>query len=151
MRLIKISFILIALVVTNITIAQISQTNYVANQVLVKDCQTGATKIDFGAGNKAVIVYYVDHNGIEWVAITLGTEVVYEVEVVNTEIDHPSSYIDVETKQGGVISKGNCVGTISIFRVYNKEKNRKIPEFIRTQVNGADVAFEFHGIIQLKN
>ena len=49
------------------------------------------------------------------------------------------------------MSNGNCVGTISIFRVYNKEKNRKIPEFIRTQVNGADVAFEFHGIIQLKN
>lgn len=151
MRLIKISFVLIALVITNITIAQISQTKYVANQVLVKDSQTDVIKADFGARNKAAIVYHVDRDGIEWVAITLGTEVVYEVEIVNTEIDHPNSYIDVEIKQGGIMSNGKCIGTIAVFRVYNKEKNRKVPEYIRTQVNGSDVAFEFHGIIQLKN
>lgn len=128
-----------------------SQVNkYVANQVIVKDVNTDEVVQDFGVGQRAVIVYYIGEDNIEWIGVTLGHTTVYQIQAVQTIVDYPEKGIKIEMKRGGVMENSEVVGTISVFRLYDLENNKVVPELIRTKVDNADVVFEFHGIVAIE-
>ena len=121
---------------------------YIFHQVVVKDVKTDRIINDFGSGSKGIIIYYKDDKN-EWITIGINDELGYEIKVVQTIIDHPDENIKVEMKKGGIIKDGKFIGAISVFRVFNLSKNKVIPEFIRTYVDGADNAIEYQGIIEI--
>lgn len=133
-----------------IATAQTSVQKFVYHQAIIKDVATDKVVEDFGYGNKGVILFYKKGNS-EWISVSLGTEEVYSIKVVQIINDFPNKDIKVEMSKGGVMKDDQCIGTIAVFRIYDLTKNKSIPEFIRTQVDNASIAFEFNGIIRIEN
>ena len=121
-----------------------------AAKALVKDANTDELIEDFGYGNKGVIIYLIE-NDVEWISITLGTEEAYTVKVVQTINDYPEKDVHVEMKKGAVVKNNQIVGAISVFRVFDFTKDKINPAFFRTQVDGANIVFEFHDVSKINN
>lgn len=54
-------------------------------------------------------------------------------------------------KKGAVVKNNQVVGTISVFRVFDFTKDKINPAFFRTQVDGANIVFEFHDVSKINN
>lgn len=134
----------------SVSSAQSFSEKYIYRQALVKDANTDELIEDFGYGNKGVIIYLTE-NDVEWISITLGTEEACTVKVVQTINDYPEKDVHVEMKKGAVVKNNQVVGTISVFRVFDFTKDKINPAFFRTQVDGANIVFEFHDVSKINN
>ncbi len=118
--------------------------NYKYLNAKVVDSKTDEVIEDFGYEIPGVIVF-IDDNGTQRVGVSLGTEMVYNITIVDTFVEYPAKDIKIETLLGGVIMDNNT-GTISVSRTWDLSKDKITPQCISTHVGGADISFKFYDI-----
>lgn len=91
--------------------------------------------------------------GTEYLYITIPDIHDYNIQIVHKVLGTPVELdgIKMDLYQGGEKIEGLGVYTCNVFYVYDMEKNKTIPQFIRLEINGSPNLLYFNGIIKLED
>lgn len=100
-----------------------------------------------GAPLGLILNAYIDDT--QYIAITLGENTIYEVQVVNevTDQDFAPGYKCL-MYQGGMSFQGEIVA-INILFIYNLSRNTEIPDTVLVDVNNSPTIMELSGLVKL--
>lgn len=121
-------------------------TKYVWHKMVVKDREFNI--IDESAEIMGVVVF-TNINGVDYLAISIGKEMMYEIQIVNKVVENPDPSVRIEMLQGGQKIEEQTVA-INIFLSYLTEINAEIPEKITIDVLGSTNYIEFSGLVKLE-
>lgn len=117
----------------------------------IRETNTENLLDEFPEGEGLVINCMVE--GIEYLLISIPGVHDYNIQIVHKVLGAPVELdgIKMDLYQGGEKIEGLGVYTCNVFYVYDIEKNKTIPQFIRLEINGSPNLLYFNGIIKLED
>ena len=116
----------------------------------IRETNTENLLDEFPEGEGLVINCMVE--GIEYLLISIPGVHDYNIKIVHKGTDAPpENGIKMDLYQGGEKIDGLGIYTCNVFYVYDVEKNRTIPQFIRLAIDGSPNLLYFNGLIKLED
>lgn len=121
---------------------------FVYHQLEIIDAQTKQTIESFNDYKGVIVSAIVDEQ--EYLIIGMTKDMTFKLMIVNKAEDIFEEKWEIRMYQGGEKISGLGSYTANVFFYYNLQRNTKIPEAIRFEMNGSPYIYEISGIIKIE-